>query len=138
MSEFAKYLVTTGRMVTGKNAGFRGVFNLVPDPGPGLTQGDLLTFLSLLEAGIPRETTKTGAKKDATQVTERVKAIKKIEDFVTDQRKQSVFANINKNVFAFQLALRARSPRRIDQGETTLCGPAALVYDVAKRVRQVT
>ena len=133
MTEFDKYLASTRTLVTVGRGGFRGAFENVPDPGPGLTQGDLLRFLSLLEAGIPLEITKTGVKKDAQQADARVKAIKKIQDFVTDQQKQSVFANVSKNVFAFQLALRARSPRRIDQGETTLCGPAALVYDVAKR-----
>jgi hypothetical protein len=92
----------------------------------------LLAFLSKLEVGLHRETTKAGSAKDATQVAQRSKAIRQIEDFVTDKQKQSVFAHVNKNVFAFQLALRARSPRNIDQKNTTLCGPVALIYDVAK------
>jgi hypothetical protein len=132
MTTFGMYLDKLERFLNNRIV-TNGLFDEPPNPGPGLTQVDLLAFLWSLQAWLPEETTKTGGAKDATQVAERLKAIKEIEAFVTDHTKQSVFANVSKNVFAFQLALRARSPRKIDQGETTLCGPAALVYDVAKR-----
>ena len=132
MNGFHKYLDRLNSLLTNKDIP-HGLFDEIPDPGPDLEQSDLLAFLWSLEAWLPREETKAKVAKDATQVAERLKAIKKIEEFVTDKQKQSMFAKINKNVFAFQLAVRVRNPRKIDQKNVTLCGPVALVYDVAKR-----
>jgi hypothetical protein len=130
--KFALYLAKLDRNLDSRLV-TDGLFENPTDPGPGLTTEDLLAFLRRLQVWLPQETTKKGAAKDTEQVGKRLEAMKIIEAFVTDSEQQSVFANVGKNIFAFQLALRARSPRKIDQGNTTLCGPAALVYDMAKR-----
>jgi hypothetical protein len=132
MNEFHKFLDRLNNSLTFKDIP-HGLFDQIPDPGPVLGQADLLAFLWSLEAWLPREVTKAKVAKDATEAAERLKAIKKIEEFVMDKRKQSMFPKIDKNIFAFQLAVRVRNPRKIDQKNVTLCGPAALVYDVAKR-----
>ena len=112
-----------------------GVTNNFPNSADliGLTDSDLLAFLSKLEAALHWETKKDGTLKDAGQVQQRVKALRKISDFVRHSQARGVFAKVDKNIFAYQLAVRARSPRLIDQKGTLLCGPAAIVYDLAKR-----
>src|SRR5262249_37079749 len=42
------------------------------------------------------------------------------------------FPEINRFKFAFQLALRIREPKLINQSQTNLCGPNALVIQMAR------
>src|SRR5262249_22693218 len=42
------------------------------------------------------------------------------------------FTAINPHKFAFQLALRVREPRLINQGQVNLCGPNSLLIQFAK------
>jgi hypothetical protein len=132
---FTTYLARLDSALENDGAGFRkALFDAIPNTDNGLTQTDLLRFLAKLDTGLHMETKKDGDAKDAVEVEKRSKAIHRIMEFVSDERQQQgVFAGINKHKFAFQLALRVRSPRVINQDQTTLCGPVAVVYDVAKR-----
>ena len=105
-----------------------------PDRTNPPTREQLISFLSKLRFALQLET-KAGAAvaKDAGQVGRRGAAIAEIETFVQNPSAPIVFTHIDRNLFAFQLALRVRSPRIINQDNTTLCGPVALVYDIAKR-----
>ena len=96
------------------------------------SQHQLMDFLSKLTAAVSIETRSSGGAKNGALAGDRGRAIQLIFDFVA-YGGGGVFANIDKHDFAFQLALRVRSPRTIDQDRTTLCGPVAMVYDVAKR-----
>jgi len=112
-----------------RSAIFDDVANIVGTP----TRDQLLIeFLPKLMIAINLETGRTGGAKDAGQASARGRAIAEIANFL-ETGGASVFSNIDKNAFAFQLALRVRSPRIINQGQTTLCGPVAMVYDIAKR-----
>lgn len=96
------------------------------------TREQMLKFFAKLGSAILTESGRMGGAKDALQASARGRAIELIKDFV-ESGAQGVFANINPYKFAMQLALRVRSPRIINQHNTTLCGPVAMVYDVAKR-----
>jgi hypothetical protein len=127
-----RYIATLDTILKGTQ-GIGSVAHDFPDPGTAPTQTDLLAFLLKLEAALHWETKKDGTGKDAAQVAKRSAALKKIISFVNDGTKQGRFLKVDKYLFAFQLAIRARSPRLVDQKNTLLCGPAALVYDLAKR-----
>jgi hypothetical protein len=101
----------------------------VADP----TDKELANFLGLLDTIIGTETKKLGGAKDAGLVGQRRDAIALLIDFALNGPATGAFAHINRNVLCFQLALRVRRPKIIDQDETTLCGPVAIVVDVAKR-----
>jgi hypothetical protein len=112
------------------------LFKELPLSGP--TPDELIRFLAKLKSAVSIEWRKNftvpgSLAKDANQVAKRIAAIGKIEEFANAVSTPITFTNIDKSVFAFQLALRVRSPRLINQRDTTLCGPVALVYDVAKR-----
>ncbi|HVU46901.1 MAG TPA: hypothetical protein VHD85_12280 [Terracidiphilus sp.] len=94
----------------------------------------LTTFLGILDTIIATETKKSGlGAKETAQVDARRDAIGLILNFVHTGPVTGAFSHIDRNIFCFQLALRVRRPKIIDQDQTTLCGPVALVVDVAKR-----
>lgn len=43
------------------------------------------------------------------------------------------FKHVNRADLVQQLVLRAQSPNRIDQGQAPLCGPAAFLYNIARK-----
>lgn len=97
------------------------------------TDQELTNFLGLLDGIVGTETKKLGGAKDASLVTGRRNAIALLLDFALKGPLTGAFAKISRNTLCFQLALRVRRPKVIDQSLTTLCGPVALVVDVAKR-----
>ena len=74
------------------------VSNNFPDSAAliGLTDIDLLAFLSKLEATLRWETKKDGSLKDAGQVARRAKALQKISAFVSNSQAQGVFAKVER------------------------------------------
>lgn len=97
------------------------------------TDLELLNFLEILDGIIRTETKKAGGAKNTAQVDARRDAIALIMNFARTGPVTGAFSHIDRNIFCFQLALRVRRPKIIDQDQTTLCGPVALVVDVAKR-----
>jgi hypothetical protein len=94
---------------------------------------ELLNFLGVLDGIIGTETKKLGGAKNVAQVDARRDAIARLINFVHTGPVTGAFSHIDRNTVCFQLALRVRRPKVIDQDQTTLCGPVALVVDVAKR-----
>ena len=93
-----------------------------PDP----LKEDAKNFLKAFRLEVSRETKKAQAE---VLQRERDIALKRIEEFVDDQMSSSckAFPLVNAYRYAIDLALRVRRPRIIDQRETALCGPVAIM-----------
>jgi hypothetical protein len=91
------------------------------------TQTDVHAFLAWF---IPTVSAQGARKVDRT--TERVNALRLIQDFNSNPTPRA-FTAVDPHKFAFQLALRVREPRLINQGEVNLCGPNSLLIQFAKR-----
>jgi hypothetical protein len=97
------------------------------------TDTELMNFLATLLGIVGTETKKSGVAKAPLQVGIRNNAIALLMDFATTAPIDGAFSHISRNQVCFELALRVRRPKIIDQQDTTLCGPVAIVVDVAKR-----
>ncbi|MGA7341117.1 MAG: hypothetical protein WBX18_10995 [Terracidiphilus sp.] len=97
------------------------------------TDRELVNFLGTLLGIVGTETGKLGGAKQQTQVDARSNAIRSLMDFANTAPVTGAFSHLTRNTVCFQLALRVRRPKIIDQDQTTLCGVVALVVDLAKR-----
>jgi hypothetical protein len=70
---------------------------------------------------------KAGPKTD-----DRGRAFDVLEQDILGNQRPGAFTKIDRFKFAFQLALRIREPKLIDQTNTNLCGPNALVIQMAR------
>jgi hypothetical protein len=70
--------------------------------------------------------------KASNKTLERVQALETIENDFIGRPTPTSFPQIDANKFAFQLALRVREPRLINQKSTNLCGPNSLLIQLAK------
>lgn len=70
---------------------------------------------------------KAGSKTD-----DRARAFDVLEHDILGNQSPAAFPKIDRVKFAFQLALRIREPKLIDQTNTNLCGPNALVIQLAR------
>ncbi|MGB6745228.1 MAG: hypothetical protein WBE38_16390 [Terracidiphilus sp.] len=93
----------------------------------------LLNFLGTLDGITGTETKKAGGAKSVAEVDARRQAIALLIQFVSTGPVTGAFSHLSRNMVCFELALRVRRPKIINQHLTTLCGPVALIVDVAKR-----
>lgn len=56
-----------------------------------------------------------------------------VEDF-RKRRSRSVWSKIQRDVVAEQLKIRIDKPERIDQGPSSFCGPAAVLFELARHM----
>ena len=72
------------------------------------------------------------AQKLGDRTNERVEGLRMIQAFNNNPTPRA-FTAVDPHKFAFQLALRVREPRLINQGETNLCGPNSMLIQFDKR-----
>jgi hypothetical protein len=93
------------------------------------TQNDVDAFLTWFIATV----TSDGARKATMDKTnDRANALGLIKAFNLNPTPRA-FTAVDPHKFAFQLALRVREPRLINQQKTNLCGPNAMVIQFDKR-----
>src|SRR6185312_3046813 len=97
----------------------KGYYNQAPDAG---YEGDVQAvteFVTWFRALVARQ-------KGGSKTQERLNAL---DTILTDLigKPASAFPRIDVNKFAFQLALRVREPRLINQKSTNLCGPNSVL-----------
>lgn len=128
---FQAYLTELKQAVNGGGDHRAALFTTQQIDAP--SNQELLNFLGVLDGIIGTETTKQGGAKNVARVDAQRNAIARIIHFAHTGPVTGAFSHIDRNTVCFELALRVRRPKLIYQGKTTLCGPVALVVDVAKR-----
>ncbi|HEY7336232.1 MAG TPA: hypothetical protein VH639_15185 [Bryobacteraceae bacterium] len=103
----------------------KGKANTAPDADFEGDSNDVRDFVGWFKTLVSRQ-------KATPKTAERVQALELIESDFIGKPTPTGFPSINADKFAFQLALRVREPRLINQKNTNLCGPNSLLIQLAK------